>query len=407
MVLGACGSASEYTRSTSATSPVAQPSGPAFGLTEGNANLLLSPDVASAGAETFLPARRELTALHPRYLRLVIDWAALQPEPDRPVMLDSSVNGCARGVAPCGAYTSVAGELEAIASQQRRRPGSFQVVIDILGAPSWAAAAPHGCERSDSSPVARPLRPQAIASYQSLIHALLALGVSKGVALPWWSPWNEPNDPRFITPQRATCAADGVPLAPLIYTQLARAMGSVLASAPGDQRLLLGELGGYESASPHRIGLTEFVDALPTDVLCLGDTWAVHAYAGRGSHAGTVDPVKVLEAALDARGGCASSAHLWVTEAGAGAPEPGRPRTPGGVEEEAECVAIATQVLSWYADPRVQAIFQYTFRDDPLFPVGLISADLSRLDRVYRMWLALERAKAVGGVQPTAQAACA
>jgi hypothetical protein len=70
-------------------------------------------------------------------------------------------------------------------------------------------------------------------------------------------------------------------------------------------------------------------------------------------------------------------------------------------------VALATQVLGWYANPRVQAIFQYTFRDDPLFPVGLISTDLSRLHRVYRMWLALERASEREAVQPTAQAACA
>ena len=267
--------------------------------------------------------------------------------------------------------------------------------------------APHGCERADGSAAARPLRPQAIASYQALIQGLLALGVSKGVALPWWSPWNEPNDPRFITPQRATCATGGEPLAPLVYAQLARAMSSTLASAPGRHRLLLGELGGYESGSPHRIGLTEFVDALPTDVLCLSGTWAVHAYAGRGSHAVAIDPVKVLEVALDERGGCASRANVWVTEVGAGAEEPGQQRTPGTQEEAAECVALASQVLAWYADPRVQAIFQYTFRDDPLFPVGLVSADLGPPRPVYRMWLALQRARADGTALPTAPAACA
>ncbi len=404
-MFGACGSASRARSSPAAKA--AAPTGPAFGLTEGNADLLLSPAVGSPSADAFLPARRELTALHPRFLRLVVDWAALQPSPDRPAELDEQLDGCARGVGPCGAYAGVSAELEAIASQQRRRPGSFEVVIDIFGAPSWAAAPPHGCERAGGSAVARPLRPQAIASYRSLIRGLLALGESKGVALPWWSPWNEPNDPRFITPQRATCATAGDPLAPLVYTQLARVMSSTLAGAAGRHHVLLGELGGYESGSPHRIGLAEFVDALPPDVLCLGDTWAVHAYAGRGPHAVALDPVKVLEVALDERGGCASSAHVWVTEAGAGAPEPGRQRAPGAQEEAAECVALASQVLGWYADPRVQAIFQYTFRDDPLYPVGLVSAGLSPPRPVYRMWLALERASADGTAPPTAQAACA
>ena len=32
--------------------------------------------------------------------------------------------------------------------------------------------------------------------------ALLALGREQGVALSWWSPWNEPNNPVFLSPQR-------------------------------------------------------------------------------------------------------------------------------------------------------------------------------------------------------------
>jgi hypothetical protein len=183
-------------------------------------------------------------------------------------------------------------------------------------------------------------------------------------------------------------------------------MRETLAGEPGNHHLMLGELGGYQSGSPHRIGLTEFVDALPADILCLANTWAVHAYSARGAHAGGLDPTKVLEDALDARGGCAAVAHIWVTEAGAGAPEPGRPRTPGAREEEAECAALATQVLGWYSDPRVRAVFQYTFRDDPLFPVGLASADLGTLRPTYRMWLAFERAGRSAAALPTAQAAC-
>ena len=34
------------------------------------------------------------------------------------------------------------------------------------------------------------------------------------------------------------------------------------------------------------------------------------------------------------------------------------------------------QVERWRSDPRVGAVFQYTFRDDPDFPVGLTDAEL-------------------------------
>lgn len=383
------------------------PAGPAFGLTEDNANLLWSPAAAAPeSAAAFLPARRKLTDLHPTYVRLLVDWASLQPDPDEPPALAAAEDGCAREIGPCGSYDGIAEELEAIASQQRTHPGSFQVVLDLFGVPAWAALSPHGCERGGDTSFSRPLRPAAIAGYRALIHGLLALGESKDVALRWWSPWNEPNDPRFIAPQRASCRAGGDPLAPGVYAQLAQAMAGELRSAGGERQLVLGELGGYDSGSPHRTGVAEFVRALPADVLCLGETWSVHAYAARDAPTRGKDPVRVLEEALDGRGGCAASARIWVTEAGAGAPEPGSPRPAGAEEERDGCLALATQALSWYADPRVAAVFQYTFRDDPDFPVGLASPNLSRLYPVYRMWLALTRARLLGSALPTPQAAC-
>src|SRR2546422_4110966 len=41
-------------------------------------------------------------------------------------------------------------------------------------------------------------------------------------------------------------------------------------------------------------------------------------------------------------------------------------------------ISLGAQLLGWYRDPRVGAVFQYTFRDDPAFPVGLVDARLSR-----------------------------
>lgn len=391
MALAGCGGGSPPARTASAPHAEPPPSGPAFGLTEDNALLLWHPaGGAAAGSDPFLAARRELTALHPRYLRLLVNWAALQPSPQSPPELEASTSGCAREVAPCGSYAGVGAQLAAIASQQRaaRAEGreAFEVVIDVLGAPRWAALPSHGCEAPGAGASARPIAPAALVAYRALIRALVALGRREGVALPWWSPWNEPNDPRFLGPQRETCDAHGPPAATAVYAQLASALSEELkVDAPGD-RVLLGELGGYDQGSTHRLSIAEFVRSLPAGVLCLSDTWSIHAYAGRDGHGAGPDPVRVLESALDERGGCAAGAHVWVTEAGAGAAEPGRRRA-GGAEGREACMALGAQLATWRADPRVGAVFQYTFRDDPDYPVGVVSADLRRLEPVYRLWL--------------------
>ena len=328
--------------------------------------------------------------MHPTYIRLLLDWAALQPRADRPPALGQAVNGCARGVAPCGPYAGLRDQLAAIASQQRSQPGRFQVVIDVLGAPAWAALAPHGCELPGTAALTRPLRAGALAGYRALIGAVLALGAAEGVPLQWWSPWNEPNHPRFISPQRASCAAAAPPVSPAIYAGLARAMAAELAAAGPGRRMILGELSDLRVDSPYTTSVATFVAALPADVLCLGPVWSIHAYAARERPA--PDAVAALERALAARGGCAASAPVWVTEAGAGAAHPGAPRPAAAAADQlAGCQALARQLRAWYADPRVGAVFQYTFREDPSFPVGLLSADLSGAYPAYRLLLDYSR----------------
>lgn len=384
--------------------------GPAFGLTEDNADLLWAPGSDPRGLDAFAGAQAELTALHPTYLRLLIDWARLQPRPDSPPQLEATISGCARGVRPCGAYGGVREELAAIASQQRAgrgTEGDFKVVIDMFGVPAWAADAPSGCEPGGSTAFARPLRPEALSSYRALIGSLLRLGQEEGVSLEWWSPWNEPNDPRFISPQHADCAAGSTTLSPAVYAQLARAMAAELRATGGTHHLVLGELNDLEVNSPHTTSVSAFVGALPADVLCLGTAWSIHAYARYGGGVEPLDGVGTLERALDARGGCAAAAPIWVTESGAGAPHPGLPRAgDSSAEARGGCLALQRQLLGWYGDPRVQAVFQYTFREDPAFSVGLVSAGLSRLYPTYGLWLAWSRPRAAGQPPPAA-VACA
>ncbi len=315
-------------------------------------------------------------------------------------------DGCARGVAPCGPYAGIRDELAAIASQQHAAPGSFQVVIDILGAPSWAALAPHGCEPASTAAFARPLRVQALSGYRALIDSLLKLGSAEGVSLDWWSPWNEPNDPRFISPQHAACSGAATSLSPAIYAQLARSLYSELQAHGSTHHLLLGELNDLQLDSPHTTSVASFIAALPQDVFCLGAAWSIHAYAARHADATRLAAVSALEQALATRGACARDAPIWVTEAGAGAPHPGRPRPPGGADELAGCQELARQLLGWYRDPRVAAVFQYSFREDPAFPVGLESADLTHIYPAYRMWHNYTQARMRDQPPPPPASAC-
>ena len=356
------------------------------------------------GGARFEIARRELTALHPTYLRLLVDWAALQPDPRRPPQLEAPVSGCARRVGPCAAYAGIRDELAAIASQQKaagtRAGVAFQVVVDIFNTPAWAAPPPSGCQRPGAAATSQGPSRAALGAYRALIRSLLALAQREGVSIDWWGPWNEPNHPLFMSPQRASCAAGSPTVAPALYAELVRAMNAELRAQGGGRHLLLGELNGFESGSPDRTSISEFVAALPSDVICSSDVWSIHAYASRGSFA-HADPVAALEQALNARGGCARDARVWVTETGAGSSQPGSPRTALAADEQAGCRAMAAQLIRWSRDPRVGAVFQYTFREDPAYPVGLVGADLDHLYPTYRLWREWSRLRGHGEPPPT------
>jgi hypothetical protein len=417
-LLGGCGgshprSAGAGTSPSVTTAPVRSAAGaPAFGLTEDNADLLWSPAArAPSGGAVFATARAQLTALHPTYVRLLVDWAALQPDAATAPALAEAVDGCARAVGPCGRYRGIAAELAAIATQQRAAQAEgradFQVVLDVFGVPAWAARAPSGCEVSGAQPFARPISSAGLAGYRQLIRALLALGSREGVQLSWWSPWNEPNNPQFLGPQRASCTTRSRSLAPAVYAQLAQAMADELEADGDTHHLLLGELAAYPTDSVHRTSIASFVAALPAGVLCSSHVWSIHVYAGFATDAPGGEPVAALERTLDARGACGRAAQIWVTETGAGAPHPGRPRAGDSGEERAGCVALARVTIEWSRDARVGAIFQYTFREDPAFPVGLLGADLSHVYPTYGLWASYARMRARGERADSAAALCA
>jgi hypothetical protein len=377
----------------------------ATGLTELNPQLLWAARAHPTVAPGFAPWRDRLAALHPRLLRLPVYWNQLQPDPSRPADLAVPADGCARGTPPCGSSRGLSEVLDAIASLQEAGRGTPAVEVVIAGVPAWAARGPAGCERHDAGPVSRPITDAGLDAYRALIAQIAAAAAGQGATLRYWSPWNEPNHPAFISPQRATCAADAPSLAPATYAQLVRAAQAALSAAPGDQQLVLGEMAGTTTPSPRRSTVQEVVAGLPEDVACASRLWSQHDYAQVTPDPAKPDPVGALEQALDARA-CTRGAHIWVTETGVGGDHPGAPRPTGAAELRAQCRAQDAALRRWAADPRVDAAFQYTFREDSVYPVGLVDAGLSRTYPTYDLWAAWG-ARRPSDPPPAPPAACA
>jgi hypothetical protein len=394
LVLAACGGGNGAKKPTTATSapPPATPAptdiaprgGLAIGLTEVN------PDLFWHGKDVgaFDPWRDRAEALKPPLYRLAIDWATLQPSPDRPVDWTKPSGGCQRGLKPCRPYSGIRDTLRAIRSQQQAGNG-FATMLVIYGVPDWAAVPASGCERANIAARSRPITDRGLQAYRELVRSLQQLSLSERVAIRWWSPWNEPNGPFFISPQRARCRGDSKALSPGVYAKLAGAMRQELH---GGQQLVIGELAGLQNARKYGASISEFYGALPDDVVCSAGVFAQHAYAKRGDAADDRGAVGTLEEVLDRRP-CARDKPIWVTETGVGGPHVGDERSPNDVSIRADCQALNVALRRWDADPRVDAAFQYTFRDDPVFPVGLVDAKLTK------EWPAYQLFKAWGGTR--------
>jgi hypothetical protein len=320
-------------------------------------------------------------------VRLSIDWAALQPSPDQPPDWGKPNDGCDRGQPPCMPYDGIRELLKAIHSAQQAQ-GGYQVAVVIYGVPAWAAAPAHGCERPHILPRSRPINAVGLRAYQALIHSLLGLAAQEHVELHWWSPWDEPNGTFFISPQRAGCSLASPPVSPSVYATLVRAMRAALEGAPGNPQLVLGEFAGFPGGGRmYATQVDEFLRALPRDVVCSAAVWAQHAYAVPGQPASQPGPVSALERDLDAYP-CARNTPIWVTETGAGGTHAGQHRSDSPTDLRRDCRALADTLAEFKRDPRIAAAVQYTYRDDPAFPVGLVDPTLTHTWPVYDLWAA-------------------
>jgi hypothetical protein len=365
---------------TPSPAPTPPPAGKglAVGVTEFNANLIASPE-AKEVPEPWNAVRDKLGAIKPAYFRLVVDWASIQPSAETAANLDAPQGGCMREVGPCLGWSGVREQLRALASRQRE--GGWTALVVFTSTPDWAASAPGGCERPQAGPRSRPPRTDALPAYEALVRELIEAGAKEGAQLTYFSPWNEPNHPAFISPQRPACDPAAPSTAPATYTQIAGALKQALDAAPGDQQLVLGETAGLMKSTRYVTSVPDFIAGLPKDLVCSTTVWSQHAYIGGE------DPVERAEAALNAFG-CPHPFTFWITETGVG-PAPEDLSAGGSIADTAAgCRALHEQLVRWYEDPRVTIAFQYTVREDDKFPVGLVSTDLTTDRPALKEWTA-------------------
>jgi hypothetical protein len=220
-----------------------------------------------------------------------------------------------------------------------------------------------------------------MADYGRFVGAVLALARSVGAELRYWSPWNEPNHPYFISPQRQECDRTARSAAVEPYVEMARALQSALDEAPGEQQLVLGELAGLDERRPMTTSVSEFVARIPKEVACASPIWTQHGYVGGP------DLSDDLGRALE-RKGCARPEQIWMTETGVGAPRSGEKRGTTPAAQRRACSRLHRRLARWYRDEHVTAAFQYTFREDDLFPTGLVSTDLTSAYSALGEWTA-------------------
>jgi hypothetical protein len=334
----------------------------AVGVTEQNPNLLV-PLGPGADAAPWTTWRDALTRVDPAVYRLLVVWYEVQASPDAPPNLAIPQTGCMRERPPCAEFAGVRDQLAALAARQRQ--GGWEGLLSVTGTPEWAAGPASGCPGSRQTGAPRP---DALPAYRRLLAAVFAMADEVGARLRYVSPWNEPNHPYFLSPQRASCDAAAAPRAVAPYARLVRAAQAEMGS---DRRLALGEAAGVIEPQARALSVGELIRGLPRDLVCDAPVWSQHGYVGGR------DPVAAATAALAARG-CPREHAIWITETGVGTAPSGLSFARGVGSEREGCRLLHERLSAWYENPRVTVAMQYTMREDHLFPTGLVTTDLSR-----------------------------
>nr|MBF6620532.1 hypothetical protein [Patulibacter sp.] len=382
---------------------------------------LVSRDVAaltplSAGPIAGYDAARDAVgAIAPRHVRIDVRWDQLQPSADAP--LDPSRvtdDGCGREAAPpCGPPISLTALFAQLAAQQAAHPGAFRPLITFWGMPDWAGEPPtEGCRSDEVRAGARPLAEGREVAYQAAIRSVWTALRDAGVAASDWTPWNEPNAPYFLDPQRASCSRDADPRSPAEYGRMVAAMDEVLRALRGSDpaaaaahRLVVGEVAAWGAPSTRAVPADEFLRGLPDDVLCRADVVGLHGYLDARPPLGRGEPVAAALGEIERRP-CLDDAPVWITETGVGAPGSGRDRDGDREVLRDECRLMGDQLTRWYHHPRITAAFQYSVRDDAAFPTGLVDERVRTTYPVADVWSAWGGERAPDGPPAPVPAAC-
>ena len=245
----------------------------------------------------------------------------------------------------------------------------------ITGTPEWAARPAGGCERAEHARRARapPRRGDGRLPASFVERRARARRARSARRCATGAPWNEPNHPFFISPaarglRRERAVGRGRALrradaqrSSARWTPRRATRSSCSASSPGST-----------SGRPKSTSIREFIADLPRDLVVLRPTvWSQHGYVGG------VDPVDDVERA-PAPQAAATKPSIWITETGVGAPHAGEAARTSRQPQAPGLPAPAPAAGALVRDPRVTAAFQYTFREDDLFPTGLITTELTR-----------------------------
>lgn len=385
----------------------------AVGLVTTDAGALTPPAEAVAG---FAAAQAVTDRLAPRFVRIDVRWDLNQPEEGAP--LDPArvtSDGCGReGRKPCSGPVSLSRTLAAVRAAQVAHPGRYRPLISFWGMPAWAGAPGEGCDAAAARSGARPLAPGREPAYRAAVAAVWDAVRAAGIDGADWTPWNEPNAPYFLDPQRASCAPDGEPRSPAGFGRLVTAMDAELdrlrATAPEGaearrDRLVVGELAAWGAPSRRAVPTDEFLRSLPDDVLCRADVVSVHGYLEARPRSGKGEPVAAGLRELDRRP-CLDGRPAWITETAVGAPRSGGRRDTSDATLRAECRLMDRQLDRWYHDPRVTAAFQYSVREDAAFPTGLVDERVRRTFPVAQVWAAWGGDRDPAAAPPTVPADC-
>ena len=217
-----------------------------------------------AGARSSTRSGRPTTGIAPR---LAVAGAGQPGKPN----FEIPQTGCLRDIPPCASFGGPARAARGARRAARSR-GGWQALMVVAGTPG--VGGPSGLRlraAADHAALARAALRRARRRTSAFIGEVLELARRVGADLRYWSPWNEPNHPYSLSPQRVRCRADAKAVAPARYAQLAGAMRQALDKAPGDQELVLGELAGLPKSRPFTSGIREFIRALPKRPRVLGD----------------------------------------------------------------------------------------------------------------------------------------